>query len=195
MPIPAGVAIGLGVGSLVGGILRDRSQRKVAREQMEFQERMSSTAYQRAVQDMKAAGINPILAYAQGGASTPGGAQPQLEDVVTPAISSAMQARRLKQELRNMRQLALKDQASTQLSYMQRDREMAQKRLLDVQRDLASLQIPAARNIANMERTQFGAKMPYVERVIRNMPGIGLIVGGHGKVGMRGRGRFRQIRR
>lgn len=39
----------------------------------EWQEHMSSTAYQRAVEDMKKAGLNPILAFSNGGASTPGG--------------------------------------------------------------------------------------------------------------------------
>ena len=44
-----------------------------AQKNRDFQERLSNTSYQRAGDDLKAAGWNPALAYGQGGSSTPSG--------------------------------------------------------------------------------------------------------------------------
>lgn len=112
-------AVLAGASSALGQRSANRTNVRLAREsmafegdqaakQMQFQERMSGSAYQRSVEDMRLAGINPMLAYAQGGASTPGGAaasgaQATVEDVAGPAVASAQHARRLQMELKQMR--------------------------------------------------------------------------------------------
>jgi hypothetical protein len=101
-----GLDLGGSVGAVLGFIGQQQTNQKQwdiaqaanqasaeqAARQMAFQERMRETQYQTAVDDMKKAGLNPMLAYSQGGAGTPSGAMGQVSTAkVGNAIGSALQ--------------------------------------------------------------------------------------------------------
>ncbi len=89
-----------GGADMAGVAMQNAANQRMASNQMAFQERMSNTAYQRAVKDMKLAGINPMLAYMKGGASTPGGQTARMENLIGPAVASAKHAARMKKEMK-----------------------------------------------------------------------------------------------
>lgn len=93
MPFPwlaAAVAGGAALG-VYGQHRANTQNRNSAREQMQFQERMSNTGYQRAMEDARLAGINPMLMAKLGPASTPGGASSTSSNELAGVSNSAME--------------------------------------------------------------------------------------------------------
>jgi hypothetical protein len=89
-----------------------------AQKNREWQQMMSSTSYQRSMQDMRTAGLNPMLAFKQGGASTPSGSSgsstpARVGSVLGSAVSSARDTLRYKKEVAAVdSQIKLNDMAA-----------------------------------------------------------------------------------
>lgn len=102
-----------GTGGGLFGFLGQRATNianaKQAERAMAFTERMSNTAHQRAMADLRAAGLNPILA-AQRPASTPGGHQATMQNEATAALSNANSAANLQHQYQQIKGIGLQNQ-------------------------------------------------------------------------------------
>lgn len=104
MVLPIAMAIGSAYMDRQATKRANKQTRIAAAKQMAFQQNMSNTSYQRGMEDMQKAGLNPILAGKMGGASTPTGASyvAQRESPVQSASAGAtayMQNKQLAQNI------------------------------------------------------------------------------------------------
>lgn len=89
---PIGGAAVSGLLGMIGASRQNVASAREADKNRQFQERMRATQYQTAVSDLKAAGLNPMLAYTQGGAGNLSGGQAPVVNTLGQAANSAVDA-------------------------------------------------------------------------------------------------------
>lgn len=149
----------------LGGLLANDQSRRMSHQQMDFQERMSNTAWQRGVADMKAAGINPMLAFSQGAASSPSGSTAQMQNVMTGLSSGASHGISSAIALATLKANLQKIQSDINVNNAQAHR-------IGIDAHNASLSTPGLANEAAMQSGILGHVIPYLNSSAKGLQNI-----------------------
>ncbi|AXL15243.1 DNA pilot protein [Microviridae sp.] len=114
--ISAGTSLASGLLGKKGADKANKQAAQSVREQLAFQKESAQKSYQWAVGDMKKAGINPMLAYQQGGSSALSGANYTPQNAMGAGVNSAIAASRVTAELDNLTEQNKKIASDTQLN-------------------------------------------------------------------------------
>lgn len=178
----AKAAIGplIGAGASAFGVSKqNRAARAAAQAQMDFQRESMQNRWQWTVADMRKAGINPMLAYQQGAGPALGGATYQPQNVagaVPGAVNSALAARRLKADLRNLESTNKNIQQDTRLKKAQEQTtdNLGAKHVQEwniLRENLVSARAAAAadKHLENFYKSKFGQVMRNIGTVGREL--------------------------
>lgn len=155
-PVPSGGSpLASGLFSLAGMALQNKYNKEAAQQAQAFSAQQSSTAHQREVVDLRAAGLNPILSGIGGaGAATSAGVLARQDDIIGPAISTALETRRNQEETKLMAQNILTSQAQESAHDMAATHSQAQAKLVIEKTLQAEQETSTARSVAGMSENQ-----------------------------------------
>jgi len=208
----AGVATGQPWLSAAGAALGAMGSQDYNAEQAQigrdYQTTMANTSMQRRVEDLKAAGLSPMLAYSQGGAAVPTGGQASTAaNVGEASASSGSTARQINinreqalsqielqnQQINNLGSQSLNTDADTAIKQYELSNMMPEK-LRNVMQDTLTKGAYARASIANARTTEYlmpeamkkgsawasqlGTAAAYGNLAKRNTPNVGLNIGG-----------------
>lgn len=159
-----------GVGDAYAQEQANKMNVKLAQDQMAFQERMSNSAYQRGMEDMKKAGLNPMLAFSQGGASSPSGASTTVAPTTRTklaefAMSSALGIKGLQQQQQGIDNQIEGTTSQINLNKTASAKQIAETEKAQVETALAKKDLPAAKLKGDLSEQASGVIRKIIDSV------------------------------